>query len=93
MSVSKLKELFGSDEVMLELVEVDNGDLVLRNGRSSDSKELVRIQINEHIREMLDDKIHGVAQQMVQIILFNLLEQQLGEFQAQIIDEAPKRFS
>lgn len=93
MSVEKLKALFGSEEVMLELVETDNGDLVLRNGRGEEGKQLVKIEINPDVREILEDQVHVVAQQMVQVILFNLLEKQLGEFQTQVVDEVPKHFS
>ncbi|MDO4223685.1 MAG: hypothetical protein Q4D05_06645 [Acinetobacter sp.] len=93
MSIEKLKELFGSNEVMLELVEVEDGQLVLRNGRGDESKHLIKIDIHEDMREVLGEQVHTIAQQMVHVVLVNLLDQQLGELHAQIVDEKPKHFS
>ncbi len=92
MSVEKLKALFGSEEVMLELIESDTGEMILRNGKG-EQKELVKIQLNADIKDALGDKTHVLAQQMVQMVLFNLLEQQLGEWQANVVDEPPQFFS
>lgn len=92
MSIAKLKELFGSEEVMLELIESNTGEIILRNG-NGEQKELVKIQINEDIKDALGEKTHILAQQMVQMVLFNLLEQQLGELHANIVDEPPQFFS
>lgn len=92
MSVEKLKALFGSEEAMLELIESDTGEMILRNGKG-EQKELVKIQLNADIKDALGDKTHVLAQQMVQMVLFNLLEQQLGEWQANVVDEPPQFFS
>lgn len=92
MSVEKLKALFGSEEVMLELIESDTGEMILRNGKG-EQKELVKIQLNADIKDALGDKTHVLAQQMVQMVLFNLLEQQLGEWHANVVDEPPQFFS
>lgn len=93
MSISKLKQLFGSEEVMLELIEAETGELILRNGRHEQAKELVKITFHSDVREALDGEMHMVAQHMVQAVLFNLLEKQLGEWHANIVDEPPVHYS
>lgn len=92
MSISKLKDLFGGEEVMLELIESNSGEMILRNGHG-EQKELVKIQLDADIKEVLGDRTHVLAQQMVQMVLFNLLEQQLGEWHANIVDEPPQYYS
>lgn len=92
MSISKLKDLFGDEEVMLELIESNSGEMILRNGHG-EQKELVKIQLDADIKEVLGDRTHVLAQQMVQMVLFNLLEQQLGEWHANIVDEPPQYYS
>lgn len=93
MSVEKLKALFASEEVMLELIESEAGELVLRNGRHETAKELVKIEFHPDLREALDEQMHIVAQHMVQAVLFNLLEKQLGEWHANVVDEPPRHYS
>lgn len=92
MSISKLKDLFGGEEVMLELIESNTGEMILRNGHGA-QKELVKIQLDADIKEVLGERTHILAQQMVQMVLFNLLEQQLGEWHANVIDEPPQYYS
>lgn len=93
MSIEKIKALFGSEEVMLELIESDTGHLVLRNGRGDKSKELVKIQLHQDVKDALGDQFQTVAQHIVQVILFNLLEKQLGEWHATVVDEPPAHYS
>lgn len=93
MSIEKLKKLFGNEEVMLELVEAKTGELVLRNGLTDEAKELIKIEFHPDVREVLGDQIHTVAQHMMQAVLFNLLEKQLGEWHANIVDEPPQHYS
>ena len=92
MSIEQLKELFGNQEAILELVQLEVGELALRNA-GSESAPLVTIQFNEELKALLGDQTTVVAQQMVQAALYGLLEKQVGEWQAEVVDEKPKFFS
>ena len=92
MSIEQLKELFGNQEAILELVQLEGGELALRNA-GSESAPLVTIQFNEELKALLGDQTTVVAQQMVQAALYGLLEKQVGEWQAEVVDEKPPFFS
>lgn len=92
MSIEQLKELFGNQEAILELVQLEGDELALRNA-GSESAPLVTIQFNEELKALLGDQTTVVAQQMVQAALYGLLEKQVGEWQAEVVDEKPQFFS
>ncbi|MFC6052346.1 hypothetical protein A6M14_12230 [Acinetobacter sp. Ac_877] len=91
MSIEQLKELFGSQEAILELVQLEDGELALRNAGSEDP--LVKIQFNDEVRALLGEKMPVVAQQMIQAALFALMEKEVAEFEAVVVDEKPKFMS
>lgn len=75
MSIEQLKELFGSQEVILELVQLESGELALRSA-GSETTPLVTIQFNEEIKAILGEQTSMVAQQMIQAALLALMEKQ-----------------
>ncbi len=46
MSIQQLKELFGNQEAVLELVKLEGGELALRNA-GSEKEPLVKIQFSD----------------------------------------------
>lgn len=93
MSIQQqLKELFGSQEAVLELVQLENGELALRNA-DSEKDPLMTIHFNEEVKALLGDQAGVVAQSMVQAALFSLLEKQMNQIDAQIVDEQPQYLS
>lgn len=92
MSMQQLKELFGSQEAILELVQLEGGELALRNV-GSENEPLVKIQFSEEVKAILGDQTPLVAQHMIQAALFGLLEKQMNQWQAQVVDEKPKHLS
>lgn len=92
MSIEQLKELFGSQEVMLELVQLEGGELALRNA-GSETEPLVTIQFNQEIKAILGDQTPMIAQQMIQAALFALMEKQSNELHAEVVDETPQYLS
>ena len=91
MSIQQLKKLFGNQEAVLELVQLE-GELALRNA-GSEKEPLVKIQFNDEVKALLGDETAVVAQHMIQAALFGLLEKQVNQWQAQVIDEKPKYLS
>lgn len=92
MSIEQLKQLFGNQEAILELVQLESGELALRNA-GSEAQPLVTIQFNDEVKALLGEHTAVVAQSMVQAALLGLLEHQMDELQAHIVDEKPKHFS
>ncbi|NIE97788.1 hypothetical protein NDN11_15755 [Acinetobacter sp. C26M] len=92
MSMQQLKELFGNQEAVLELVQLEGGELALRNA-GSDGEPLVKIQFSDEVKAILGDQTPTVAQHMIQAALFGLLEKQMNQWQAEVIDEQPTHLS
>ena len=92
MSIQQLKELFGSQEAILELVQLEGGELALRNA-DSEQEPLVKIQFNDEVKALLGDQTPMVAQHMIQAALFGLLEKQMNQWQAEVVDEQPHHLS
>ncbi|HJF28446.1 hypothetical protein OC498_02930 [Acinetobacter bohemicus] len=92
MSIEQLKDLFGNQEAILELVQLEGGVLALRNA-GSEQQPLVMIQFNDEVKALLGDQTPVIAQQMIQAALYGLLEQQVNEWQAEVVDEKPKYLS
>ncbi|MDV7704768.1 hypothetical protein [Acinetobacter pittii] len=88
MSIQQLKELFGNQEAVLELVQL----LALRNA-GSENEPLVKIQFSDEVKAILGEQTPVVAQHMIQAALFGLLEKQVNEWQAEVLDEQPKFLS
>ena len=92
MSIEQLKELFGSQEAILELVQLENGELALRNS-ASEKAPLVTIQFSDEIKALLGDQTPVIAQHMIQAALFALMEKQANEWDAEVVDEQPTLLS
>ena len=92
MSIQQLKEIFGTQESILELVQLEGGELALRNA-DSENDPLVKIQFNDQIKALIGDQLPVVAQHMVQAALFALMEKQTSEWEAEVVDEKPKYMS
>ncbi|WP_000027404.1 hypothetical protein [Acinetobacter baumannii] len=93
MSIQQLKELFGNQEAVLELVQLEGGELALRNA-GSEKEPLVKIQFSDELKAiLLGEQTPIVAQHMIQAALFGLLEKQVNEWQAEVVDEQPKFLS
>ena len=92
MSIQQLKELFGNQEAILELVQLEGGELALRNA-GSEQEPLVKIQFNDEVKALLGDQTALVAQHMIQAALFGLLEKQVNQWQAEVLDEQPQYLS
>ena len=92
MSIEQLKELFGNQEAILELVQLEGGELALRSA-GSENEPLVTIQFNEQVKALIGDQTPMIAQQMVQAALFALLEKQSNEWHAEVVEEQPQFLS
>ena len=93
MSIEQLKVLFGSQEAILELVQLEGGELALRNTNSEQEEPLVTIQFSDEVKALIGDQTPIIAQQMIQAALFALMEKQVNELQAEVVYEQPRVMS
>ncbi|MQW90941.1 hypothetical protein GFH30_01940 [Acinetobacter wanghuae] len=92
MSIEQLKELFGNQDAILELVQLESGELALRNA-GSETQPLVTIQFNDDVNALLGDQAPVIAQHMIQAALCGLFEKQVNEMQAEVVEEKPRFLS
>lgn len=92
MSIEDLKELLGTQETVLELVQLEDGALALR-GADTDKQPLVKIEFNEDVRRLLGETTGLVAQHMVQAAIFGVMEYQANKLAAHIVDHKPQFYS
>ena len=92
MSIEQLKVLFAKQDAFLDLDRLEVGALALRS-EGSHKQPLVMIQFNDVVKALLGEQTPVIAQQMIQAALYGLLEQQVNEWQAEVVDEEPKYMS
>ncbi len=92
MSIEQLKELFGHQEAVLELVQLEGGGVALCSA-GSEKEPLVIIQFSDEVKALFGDQTPVIAQQMVQAALFALIEKQSNEWEAEVVDEQPQFMS
>ena len=92
MSIEDLKELLGTQETVLELVQLEDGVLALR-GADTEKQPLVKIEFNEDVRKLLGDTTGVVAQHMIQAAIFGVIEHQSAKMQAQVVEYQPQFYS
>ena len=92
MSIEQLKELFGNQDAVLELVQLEDGELALRNV-GSEQEPLLKIQFNDELRKILGEHTAEIAQHMIQAALYGMLEKQVKEWDVEVENEQPKYLS
>lgn len=85
-------------ETMLELVQLDSGEIVLRpsavEGESEQKEDpLVKIEFSQQVKDMLGDDLQGIGQHMIHSAIQLLMHQQIASWHAKVIDEEPTRYS
>ena len=88
MSIQQLKELFGNQEAILELVQLEGGELALRNA-GSETEPLVRRFNLVKMLKILGEQTPTGCTAYDPSPLFGLLEKQMNQLQAEIVDENP----
>lgn len=91
-SIEKIKDLFKSSETVLELVQLSDGELVLRSSKTDD-QPLVTIKFSEQVQEVLGDNAQALGQHMVQSAIQMVMEQQAARWHAEVFDVEPANFS
>lgn len=101
--MEQMQEIQFPKETMLELVQLDGGEIVLRpvikNAADKEAADmlgdepLVSIQFSEKVKDMLGEDIQGVGQVMIHSALQMVMHQQMAKWHAHVVDEEPKFYS
>lgn len=81
-----------AQETMLELAEVREGMLILRE-MGADDEPLVRIEFSEKVRNMLGDDVRVIGQAMIHAAIASVVQHQAGNYHAHVFDEEPVHYS
>lgn len=84
--------LTAPNEMMLELVQLPDGEVALRPV-GGEGEPLVTIRFSEQVQQTFGDQLQGISQSMVQAALMMIAEQQLARWQAHVLDEQPAHYS
>lgn len=79
-------------ETTLELIENDQGQLLLRETGSSDDA-LMTIDFSDKLKELLGTDTHAIGQHMIQAAIQVIMQKQISRWHAQVYDQEPTRYS
>lgn len=88
---ANLEESFAK-ETMLELVELDDGSLVLRDANGKE-EPMVTINFSDKVKDMLDQDLRMVGQHMIHAAIQSIMYKQLNQWHANVYDEEPLHYS
>ena len=91
-SIEKIKQLLKSTETVLELVQLNDGELVLRPA-GSDNDPLVSIKFSDQVQAVLGDHAQVLGQHMIQSAIYLMMEQQSARWHAEVFDVEPAHYS
>ena len=81
-----------AQETILELVENDKGQIVLRD--SSDAENpLVTIAFSDKIKDMLGREAHIIGHKMIHAAVQEMMQKQVSQWHANVYDEEPEHYS
>lgn len=87
-----MKDLPQPREVMLEFIQDETGQLILRESKNHD-EVFVTINFSDKVKEMLGDDTHFVGEHMIQAAMAAVMHRQMDKWHANVYDEKPKRYS
>ncbi|TXJ07772.1 MAG: hypothetical protein E6Q25_07175 [Acinetobacter sp.] len=87
-----IKDLLDAHEMVLELVQLEEGVMALR-AAGSEQEPLVRIEFNDEVRKILGEHTGVVAQHMIQAAIYGVMEQQMNRWHAHVVDDKPQFYS
>lgn len=79
-------------ETTLELVEADNGTLLLRDAEKED-EPLMTIDFSDKLRELLGSDTQAIGQHMIHAAIQVIMQKQMSQWHAHVYDKEPTNFS
>lgn len=91
-SIKKARSTGVTQEALLELVQLEGGEIVLRPVNSTE-EPLVSIRFAQQVQDAMGEQLPLVGQQMIQAAVHAYIEQQAARWHANVVDEEPTHYS
>jgi hypothetical protein len=79
-------------ETTLELVEADNGTLLLRD-TENDDEPLMTIDFSDKLKELLGSDTQSIGQHMIHAAIQVIMQKQMSQWHAHVYDKEPTHYS
>ncbi len=79
-------------ETTLELVEGDNGKLLLRD-TETEEEPLMTIDFSEKLKELLGSDTQAIGQHMIHAAIQVIMQKQMSQWHAHVYDKEPTHYS
>ncbi|WGV13400.1 hypothetical protein QJS82_01555 [Psychrobacter maritimus] len=79
-------------ETTLELVEADDGRLLLRDAEQ-DEAPLMTIDFSEKLKEILGSDTQAIGQHMIHAAIQVIMQKQMSQWHAHVYDKEPTHYS
>lgn len=79
-------------ETTLELVEADNGSLLLRDAEKDD-EPLMTIDFSDKLKELLGSDTQAIGQHMIHAAIQVIMKKQMSQWHAHVYDKEPAHYS
>lgn len=79
-------------ETTLELVEADNGTLLLRDTEKND-EPLMTLDFSDKLKELLGSDTQAIGQHMIHAAIQVIMQKQMSQWHAHVYDKEPTHYS
>ncbi|WP_201527735.1 MULTISPECIES: hypothetical protein [Psychrobacter] len=79
-------------ETTLELVEADDGTLLLRDAEK-DEEPLMTIDFSDKLKELLGSDTQSIGQHMIHAAIQVIMQKQMSQWHAHVYDKEPANYS
>ncbi|WP_350559974.1 hypothetical protein [Psychrobacter sp. CAL346-MNA-CIBAN-0220] len=80
-------------ETTLELVEADNGTLLLQDADDKDDVPLMTIDFSDKLKELLGSDTQAIGQHMIHAAIQVIMQKQMSQWHAHVYDKEPTNYS
>ena len=79
-------------ETTLELVEAENGTLLLRDAEKEDAP-LMTIDFSDKLKDLLGSDTQAIGQHMIHAAIQVIMQKQMSQWHAHVYDKEPTHYS
>ncbi len=80
-------------ETTLELVEGEDGRLLLRDAEQQDDVPLMTIDFSDKLKELLGSDTQAIGQHMIHAAIQVIMQKQMSQWHAHVYDKEPTHYS
>ncbi len=79
-------------ETTLELVEAENGTLLLRDTEKND-EPLMTLEFSDKLKDLLGSDTQAIGQHMIHAAIQVIMQKQMSQWHAHVYDKEPTHYS